>query len=73
MPWKKSPDWLKFLKRVYSKIGPLSINPRSAYSLSAYPDYWTAFFEDGVSGNEYTYQWEGNSLDEKSIINCDVE
>jgi hypothetical protein len=70
LPWKESPQWMEFLNRVYAKIGPLSSASGTFYHLSAEPNQkirWTVSFEDGFSGNEYSFRWNGKGLDENSI------
>jgi len=70
LPWKESPQWMEFLNRVYAKIGPLSSASQTCYHLSAEPNQkirWAAHFEDGFSGNEYSFRWNGKGLDENSI------
>ena len=71
MPWKESPQWMQFLKRVYVKITPISPSTKTYYHLTAraYSQEapWKVTFEDGFSGEEHPYVWNGKGLDEDSI------
>ncbi len=70
LPWKESPRWLQFLKRVYNKIGRFATAFGTYYILSADPGLkmlWHIKFNDDFSGNEYSFEWNGMGLDENSI------
>jgi hypothetical protein len=70
LPWRESPEWMSFLKMAYAKITPLSPSFKTYYSIASYAFCelpWTAKFEDGFSGNEFSFDWNGKGLDEKSI------
>lgn len=70
LPWKKSPQWMQFLKRVYAKIGPFAPALGTNYHLYAHPSrkiYWHVDFDDNFSGNEYHFEWNGRGLDENSV------
>ena len=70
LPWKKSPQWMHFLKRVYAKIGPFARAIGTNYHLRAFPSrkiHWHVSFDDEFSGNEYAFEWNGRGLDENSV------
>ena len=70
LPWKESPQWMQFIERVYAKIGPLTPVKGTHYYLSAFPTPamgWVIRFEDGFTGAEYAFKWNGKGFDEKSI------
>lgn len=70
LPWKKSPQWKRFLNRVFAKIGPFAPASRTMYHLRAHPSkktYWSLSFDDGFSGNEYSFEWNGRGLDKNSV------
>jgi len=68
LPWKESPQWMQFLNRAYAKIGPLASSLGTCYHLFANPPtHWHLDFEDGFSGNEYAFEWNGRGLDESSV------
>lgn len=74
LPWKESPQWMEFLDRVYAKIKPLPLHSGTGYHLSSNPDEemgWHIRFEDGFSGNEYSFRWNGKGLDENNIKKVD--
>jgi hypothetical protein len=71
LPWKDSPQWMQFLNKVYVKIKPLNQAMKTCYHLSASAyakeTPWRVTFEDGFSGNDYTFKWDGKGLGEDSI------
>jgi HEPN domain-containing protein len=70
LPWKTSPQWRQFLSRAYDKIKPLSPARETYYSLWLHPTpeaKWNLVFEDGLNGNEYSFEWNGRKLDQDSI------
>jgi len=68
LPWKTNPQWMQFLDRAYIKIRPLSSAEETCYHLQISPfTGWQLNFEDGFSGKEYTFKWNGEGLDEDSI------
>lgn len=70
LPWKKSPQWMQFLKRAFAKIGPFAPTSMTRYHLRAIPNretYWSLTFEDAFAGNEYNFRWNGRGLDENSV------
>lgn len=72
LPWKKSPNWLEFLKQMYARISPLSQVDQTFYSLHVFPDsegntIWDLLFSDGFSGQEYTVGWTGKEIDDRNI------
>jgi hypothetical protein len=72
LPWKKSPQWQKFIERAYAKIEPLTPARNTGYHLSAYISHdglvWRLNFEDGFSGREHAFKWNGKGFDEGSIV-----
>jgi len=68
LPWKTSPQWMQFLNRTYAKIRPLPPAEGTCYHLSVSTSTdWNLKFEDGFSGKEYKFKWNGRGLDENSI------
>jgi hypothetical protein len=70
LPWEKSPQWMQFLDRAYARIKPLSSVEETCYYFSASPTQGIglrAMFDDGFSGNEYVFAWDGKGLDGNSI------
>ena len=71
LPWRESPQWLQFLGRVYVRIKPIPPAKSTCYHLNARAysknTPWRVTFEDGFSGNEYVFEWDGKGLDENSI------
>jgi len=66
--WKTCPQWMQFLDRAYIKIKPLTPNEKTSYHLRATsPTDWYLNFEDGFSGKEHSFRWNGKGLDEKSV------
>ncbi len=69
LPWKKSPNWQKFLDKVYQRMIPLTPNQLSYYHLySNYDDTWGVDFNDGLTGLEKKFKWDGQNLDEQGIV-----
>ena len=70
LPWRNSPHFLQALSKAYDKIKPLPSVEGTYYSInmSGYLKNWHISFEDGLSGNEHKYDWNGGGLDENSII-----
>jgi hypothetical protein len=69
LPWKTSPQFLRALKLAYDKIKPLPSVKGTSYLFFrlASQDHWSLKFEDGTSGEEYSFSWNGQGLDENSI------
>lgn len=72
LPWKENPQWVQFIERAYAKIGPLTPVRGTKYHLSAHQNssrgvYWTITFEDGFTGAELVFDWNGKGFDENSI------
>lgn len=72
LPWKKSPQWMQFLNRVYSKIGPFASASGTYYQLNAFPPEnsqgdWIVSFDDHFTGKEYAFEWNGKKIDDQSI------
>lgn len=70
LPWKKSPQWLRFLKRVSVRIPPLPVTTGTNYHLSALSSpstYWSVTFDDQFSGDKYSFEWSGKGLDKNNI------
>jgi len=68
LPWKASPQWMQFLHRAYVKIRPLPSVEGTRYHLLADPSIsWSLCFDDGLSGKEYRFEWDGKGLGESSI------
>ena len=68
VPWKKSPNWLDVLKKIYLMIGPIPPSLGSRYSLNVFPpskqgNDWIFTFNDDFSGKTYAYSWTGNAKD----------
>lgn len=62
LPWNREQNWLQFLKKSCEKVGPLSPDRWTNYTLSAYPHAespWLMHFEDGVTGKEIWLDWDG--------------
>lgn len=62
LPWLRDPEWPQFLRKTSEKAGPLSPNERTYYVLSAYSAFdqqWSIWFYDGVTGNEFRFDWDG--------------
>ena len=62
LPWLRDPEWPQFLRKASEKASPLSPVERTYYVLSAsaaYHPQWSIAFYDGVSGNEFAFDWEG--------------
>ena len=70
LPWRISPNWKRFIRNAYLRIGPLSPNKDSNYSLTAeYGRFlWSLKFEDCVTGKEFKFFWTGQKLDDDDII-----
>jgi hypothetical protein len=70
LPWKKSPQWMKFIERAYIQIVPLTPHEKSCYHLlsNSMEKYWALNFEDGFNGEEYSFRWDGKGLNGSSII-----
>jgi hypothetical protein len=72
IPWKESPQWLQFIERAYARIEPLTPARNTRYHLSAYLSSdvlgWSLGFEDGFSGREHRFTWNGKGFDEGSIV-----
>jgi len=70
LPWKEFPQWMQFIERAYAKIEPLTPAKGTLYQLMAYPTIdmrWRLSFEDGFSGTEHAFTWNGKGFDESSI------
>jgi hypothetical protein len=69
LPWKTSPHFLQALSKIYDKIKPLPSAEDTNFSLSklATDKNWSIKFEDGLSGNDYWFKWDGLGLDETNI------
>ena len=70
LPWKESPQWIHFLNRAYIKIKPLVPASKTRYHLSAgayNSPSWRLTFDDGFTGNDFVFEWNGKGLDENSI------
>ena len=70
LPWKKSPKWNEFIKKAYSSISPFAKSDRSYAHLWARQNgelKWHLKFDDSFSGNTYSFEWNGKSLNEKSV------
>ena len=64
LPWLRDPDWLEFLKKSCEKVGPLSQADWTMYHLSTYAwasqeKLWHVSFEDGGTGKEFGFSWDG--------------
>jgi hypothetical protein len=62
LPWIRDPNWPQFLRQSCEKVGPLSPALWTHYTLSAYAreeDRWSITFEDGVTGKEFWFYWDG--------------
>jgi len=72
LPWRESPNWIQFLKRVIAKIGPLSPQSMTRYHLRATPReaewQWTLNLEDEFTGKPYSYSWNGKKLGDNDIV-----
>ena len=66
LPWKTSPDFLEAWDKVYHKIIPLNFaeNTSSQIWKDASDKNWRIFFEDGLTGNEESFKWDGKGLTE---------
>jgi hypothetical protein len=76
LPWKKSPQWMQFLRRCYARIGPFAPADMTYYHLSAYPKtnreiFWKLSFSDAFSGEEHMFEWNGQGLDENNVKQLD--
>ena len=78
LPWKVSPNWLDFLKIAIGRIGAISPDVVTQYSLgaSAYQIgkigfakglHWTFYLTDHFTGRVHKTGWNGKNLDEDSI------
>lgn len=69
LPWKTSPHFLQSLSKIYDKIKPLPSVEGTTYIFfkSATGKHWNIVFEDGLTGNEYSFKWDGLGLDETNI------
>jgi len=70
LPWKFSPLFLQALNKSYDRIKPLTSVEGTNYIISASAwlmGSWRITFEDGFNGNEYSFTWDGEGLDENSI------
>ena len=54
---------------VYDKIKPLPITKGTSFLIDKFATKknWSIKFEDGISGNEYGFEWDGQGLDENNI------
>jgi hypothetical protein len=73
LPWKESPHWLQLLRYCYKNIGPLTAAEKTSYQLYVSPwaydrVVWSLNFEDGLSGQEYHFDWNGKGIDEENIV-----
>ena len=73
MPWRKNPQWIQFLNRVYAKIGPFASATGTIYHLSANPpegNYWdwSLSFDDCFAGREYRFGWNGKDVEDDQNI-----
>ena len=64
LPWLRDPDWLEFLKKSCEKVGPLSQADWTMYHLYTHASgpkeqLWDVSFEDGVTGKEFRFSWDG--------------
>ena len=64
---------LEFLRYGYAQIGPLPAVEKTAYHLYVHPwspDHvvWSLHFDDGLSGREYDFDWNGKAIDEANVI-----
>jgi hypothetical protein len=71
-PWQESPHWLQFIQYGYAQIGPLPAIEKTAYRLYVRPWIpdrvaWSLHFDDGVSGQEYDFEWNGKEIDDENI------
>jgi len=74
LPWIENPQWKQFIEKAYRKIEPLTPVKSSRYNLQARPPpnmYWYLNFEDGFSGAEYPFHWNGKKIDENSVKRLD--
>ncbi len=70
LPWKESPQWMKFIERAYAKIGPLTPIRNTMFILtviSGDSKPWQLTFEDGFTGDEHLFHWDGKEFDEGNI------
>ena len=70
LPWKESPQWMQFIHRAYTRIEPLTPDEKTTYHLLAYQNaniIWRLFFEDGFSGREHRFEWDGKGFDESNM------
>jgi hypothetical protein len=71
LPWKESPQWMQFLNMAYVRIKPIQPAARTYYYLlaRAYSKNapWILTFEDGFTGKDYVFEWNGKGLDKNSI------
>lgn len=71
LPWKKNPNWKQIIKKTYVRIGPLHPAEKTDYHLHAYPledIIWSISYKDGLTGNVYSFKWDGKGLNEKNIL-----
>ena len=62
LPWLRDPEWPQFLRKASEKAGPLSPDERTYYVLAAcaaFDPQWSISFYDGVTGNEFRFDWDG--------------
>lgn len=69
LPWKKSPKWRQFLRRLFIKIGP--IPPASAvcyhfWATSNEKTPWNFVLNDIFNDETYYSKWDGKGLNEIS-------
>lgn len=69
LPWKTYPHFLQALSMTYDKIKPLPSVKDTYYQISIEGNQkkWYIVFEDGFSGNEYRYYWDGLGLNKTNF------
>lgn len=70
LPWKECPQWMQFAERAYSRIEPLTPDEKTGYHLSAVQNaniIWKLTLEDGFSGREHRFEWDGKGFDESNM------
>jgi len=73
LPWKRNSNWIDFIKKYYTKVGPITPSQNSSIQLS--PDHflnkkgfeWNLSIKDGLTGRTYQCSWNGGKLNDQNV------